>query len=69
MNMQESSFEALVAELDVVVAALERGGLPLDEALRLFEQGVRLTRECQDRLEKAELRVKDIRVLLAEEKI
>jgi exodeoxyribonuclease VII small subunit len=36
---------------------LERGDLPLEESLKLFEEGVRLSRECQERLNQAERRI------------
>jgi exodeoxyribonuclease VII small subunit len=39
------------------VRELERGDLPLEESLKLFEQGVKLSRECQERLNQAERRV------------
>jgi exodeoxyribonuclease VII small subunit len=53
----EPSFEEALAQLETLVAALEGGDLPLEEALRLFEEGVRLTRLCTARLEDAERRV------------
>ena len=40
-------FEKALAELEGLVARLERGDVPLDEALRTFERGVALTRHCQ----------------------
>jgi exodeoxyribonuclease VII small subunit len=49
--------EAALAELEALVAQLESGELPLDEALRTFEQGVKLTRDCQAVLAAAEHRV------------
>ena len=51
------SFEATLAQLEILVSRLESGELPLDEALRTFEQGVRLTRECQAALSAAQQRV------------
>lgn len=55
--MSELSFEEALARLEALVAALEGGDLPLEEALRRFEEGVRLTRLCTARLEDAERRV------------
>jgi exodeoxyribonuclease VII small subunit len=49
--------EAALAQLEALVAQLESGELPLDEALRTFEQGVKLTRECQAALAAAEHKV------------
>jgi len=50
-------FEQALAELEALVARLERGDLPLDEALKTFERGVELTRHCQDSLKAAQQRV------------
>ena len=51
------AFEQTLAQLEDLVARLESGDLPLDEALRAFEQGVRLTRECQSALSAAQQKV------------
>jgi exodeoxyribonuclease VII small subunit len=51
------TFESQLAALEKIVRELERGDLPLEESLRLFEQGVRLSRECQERLNQAERRI------------
>ena len=53
-------FEATLAQLEALVARLESGELPLDEALRTFEQGVRLTRECQNALGTAQQKVQQL---------
>ncbi|MGH7120216.1 MAG: exodeoxyribonuclease VII small subunit [Acetobacteraceae bacterium] len=50
-------FEQALAELEALVERLERGDLPLDEALKTFERGVELTRHCQDSLRAAQQRV------------
>ncbi len=50
-------FEAQLASLERIVRELERGDLPLEQSLELFEQGVRLSRECQERLNEAERRI------------
>jgi exodeoxyribonuclease VII small subunit len=50
-------FEQTLAQLEALVSRLESGELPLDEALRVFEQGVRLTRECQTALSAAQQKV------------
>src|SRR5919205_1003655 len=52
-----ASFEAQLASLERIVRELERGDLPLEQSLELFEQGVRLSRECQERLNEAERRI------------
>jgi exodeoxyribonuclease VII small subunit len=51
------TFEMQLAALEKVVRELERGDLPLEESLKLFEDGVRLSRECQERLNQAERRI------------
>jgi exodeoxyribonuclease VII small subunit len=53
-------FEATLAQLEELVARLESGELPLDEALRAFEQGVRMTRECQTALTAAQQKVQQL---------
>jgi len=50
-------FEQALAELEALVARLERGDLPLEEALKTFERGVALTRHCQGSLKAAQQRV------------
>jgi exodeoxyribonuclease VII small subunit len=47
---QARSFEASLEALERIVEQLESGDLPLEKSLELFEQGVRLSRECQERL-------------------
>lgn len=54
---QGKNFEASLTALEKIVRELERGDLPLEESLKLFEQGVKLSRECQERLDQAERRV------------
>ncbi len=52
------SFEEAFRELEKVVQALERGTTTLDEALMLYERGVRLAAYCEKLLENAELRIR-----------
>jgi exodeoxyribonuclease VII small subunit len=58
----ERSFEEVQRELDEVVARLERGEVTLDEALALWQRGAELHRACVERLERAELRVEELRL-------
>ena len=51
------NFETQLASLERIVRELERGDLPLEQSLELFEQGVKLSRECQERLNEAERRI------------
>ena len=54
---QARSFEASLEALEQIVHQLESGDLPLEKSLELFEQGIRLSRECQERLGQAERRI------------
>jgi len=54
---QSRSFESSLEALEEIVGKLEHGDLPLEESLELFEQGIRLSRECQERLSQAERRI------------
>jgi len=51
------TFESSLEQLELIVRELEQGELPLERSLELFEQGVKLSRECQDRLNQAERRI------------
>lgn len=51
------TFESSLEELERIVRDLEQGELPLEKSLELFEQGVKLSRECQERLNQAERRI------------
>jgi len=53
----EIDFETALAELESLVASMEDGELPLEEALKQFERGVTLTRQCQQALKQAEQKV------------
>ncbi|USD20933.1 exodeoxyribonuclease VII small subunit [Microbulbifer variabilis] len=55
---KSASFEQSLEALEELVERLEAGDLPLEEALADFEQGVKLTRECQKKLASAEQKVK-----------
>jgi len=50
-------FEQAMARLEVIVGELEKGDLPLDESLKIFEEGIRLSRNCLRVLEEAERKV------------
>ena len=51
------NFEEAMETLQELVEAMEEGELSLEESLKAFEQGIKLTRECQGALEKAEQKV------------
>src|SRR5919199_1723491 len=54
---QGRTFEASLEALEQIVRQLEDGDLSLEKSLELFEQGIRLSRECQERLTQAERRI------------
>jgi len=56
-NDKSPDFEHSLAELEALVARLEEGDVPLEEALKTFERGVALTRQCQTALRTAQQKV------------
>jgi exodeoxyribonuclease VII small subunit len=54
------SFDQALGELEVRVRRLDSGELPLEEALQVFEEGVKLQQECQDLLDTAEQQVVEL---------
>ena len=54
---KKQTFEASLKKLEKIVGQLEDGDLSLEESLKLFEDGVKLSRECRDRLDQAERRI------------
>ena len=54
---KEPSFEEALERLDTIIETLNKGGLKLDESIALFEEGVKLTDICNQRLNEAELKV------------
>jgi exodeoxyribonuclease VII small subunit len=56
----ELSFEAALAELEQVVARLEKGDVPLEESITLYARGAELRRHCEEKLKAAEARVAEI---------
>ena len=55
--MPAPSFETSLHRLEQIVKKLEAGDLPLDDALKLFEEGINLSQQCQKQLEEAENKV------------
>lgn len=64
MAEKNKTFETSLMDLEKIVRELEQGDLSLEESLKLFEDGVKLSRECQERLNQAERRIE---VLLKDE--
>jgi exodeoxyribonuclease VII small subunit len=58
--VEPPSFESAIKRLTEIVQVLERGELPLEESLRLFEEGVKLSRVSQQKLDSAEKRVEQL---------
>jgi len=52
-----TNFETQLTELESIVEQLESGELPLEDALKIFEKGVKLSRQCQQLLSEAEQKV------------
>ena len=62
MNKTNQTFEASMARLEQIVRAMERGDVPLEESLKLFQEGTELVQRCQKLLDDAILQVKKIMV-------
>ena len=58
---RQETFEQLYARLEAAVARLETGGLPLEESIALYEEGMTLARQCQERIDAAELKITKLR--------
>ena len=59
-DMANLSYEAAYQQLEALVAQLESGELPLEQAVALYERGQRLSAHCQALLEDAELKIKTV---------
>ena len=57
---EKINFEASMARLDEIVNQLEQNDRPLDESIQLFEEGLKLVRACNEKLNEFEAQVKDI---------
>ncbi|MEA3486838.1 MAG: exodeoxyribonuclease VII small subunit [Thermodesulfobacteriota bacterium] len=62
--MAEKKFEKALEELEGIVKKMEEGNMPLEESLKAFEEGIKLSRFCADKLDEAERKVN---ILLKEE--
>ena len=60
MDKQNKSFESNMQRLEQIVRAMERGDVPLEESLKLFQEGTELVRSCNELLDNAQLQVKMI---------
>lgn len=57
MKEQSMTFEHSIKRLDEIVSKMERGDVPLEEALALFEEGTTLVKSCTKLLDEAELKI------------
>ena len=62
MSKQEHNkdFETSLKKLEKIVSDLENGELPLEESIKTFEEGVKLTKHCQNLLSKAEIKIQKL---------
>lgn len=60
MNEKNTTFEGNMQRLEQIVRAMERGDVPLDESLKLFQEGTELVRTCGKMLEDAQLQVEKV---------
>lgn len=58
--VSEMTFEQAMAELEQVVGQLERGEVPLEDSIKLYERGAALKKRCEDKLKEAEEKVSKI---------
>jgi exodeoxyribonuclease VII small subunit len=57
---QKASFETSLKRLEAIVEALEGGKVSLDEAVDLYEEGIKISRECAERLKSTELKIRKL---------
>ena len=62
MSKQENNkdLETSLKKLEKIVSDLENGELPLEESIKTFEEGVKLTKHCQNLLSKAEIKIQKL---------
>ena len=57
MSDEKKSFQEAIEELEKIVSILEKGDLPLDESLEVFQRGIELSRYCSKRLDEVEKKI------------
>lgn len=60
MNEKNTTFEASMQRLEQIVRAMERGDVPLDESLKLFQEGTDLVRSCGKLLDDAQMQIEKV---------
>jgi exodeoxyribonuclease VII small subunit len=59
-DISSLSFEAALAQLEEIVGQLEKGDVPLEDSIRIYERGAALKAHCEKKLKEAELKVEKI---------
>jgi exodeoxyribonuclease VII small subunit len=59
-NPQKQSFEELLRRLEEIVNQLEQGKIPLEDSVKMYEEGLALSKACIDKLTQAELKLKKL---------
>lgn len=60
MNSEIMTFEVSMQRLEQIVRAMERGDVPLEESLKLFQEGTELVKNCSKMLDEAQLQVQKV---------
>lgn len=60
MAQKTPNFEKALTELETLVDDMEQGNLSLEDSLKRFEKGIALSSECQQALQRAELKIKEL---------
>ena len=60
MNNENATFEEKMQRLEQIVRSMERGDVPLEESLKLFQEGTKLVSDCGKLLDEADLQVKNV---------
>ena len=60
MNKESKTFEESMTRLEQIVRAMERGDVPLEESLKLFQEGTELVQTCSKLLDNAQLQIKKV---------
>ena len=62
-----ASFEDAMKRLEEIVQYLERGNIPLEEAVKAYEEGMKLKQFCSDKLDQAQLRIEKVTAVAVKE--
>jgi exodeoxyribonuclease VII small subunit len=57
-SKKQGAFESSLKRLEAIVEELEKGNIPLEDCLKLYEEGIQLSKQCLETLNKAEIRLK-----------